>query len=94
MNLQRNTAKIGCATRDTPPCFLYVWQRKGLRDGEFVCVAGKGLRVHFADVWQAKELGSVGRSESLTMELWELTRKFGRGIGGAFGERVTRDDHA
>ena len=27
----------------TPPCFLYVWQRKDLREGLFVCVAGKGF---------------------------------------------------
>ena len=25
------------------PCFLYVWQGKDLQEGEFVCVAGKGL---------------------------------------------------
>ena len=25
------------------PCFLYVWQGKDLREGEIVCVAGKGV---------------------------------------------------
>jgi len=26
-----------------PPCFLYVWQGKDLREGKIVCVAGKGV---------------------------------------------------
>jgi len=40
------TAKIGCATGDTP-CFSYVWQGKDLREGEFVCVAAKGVTGEF-----------------------------------------------
>jgi hypothetical protein len=73
-NFRKDTAKIGCAT-GTPPVFLYVWQRKG-------------LRVNFADVWQQKELEASEGLKASRMELSELTGKFGRGIGKAFGEMV------
>src|SRR5882762_1540989 len=29
------------------PCFLYVWQGKDLQEGEFVCVAAKGVTGEF-----------------------------------------------
>ena len=53
---------------------MYVWQRKE-------------LRVNFADVWQGKELGS-GVLKTSTTELRELKRKFRRGNGKVFVERV------
>ena len=44
----------------------------------------KELRVNFADVWQGKELGL----KTSTVERWELKRKFRRGNGEVFVERV------
>src|SRR6267142_1451949 len=73
------------------PCFLYVWQGKDLREGEFVCVAAKGVTADFADVWQGKGLGSGGSENinfgTLGVEAEVSTRKW-RGIRGN-GRRAT-----
>ncbi len=51
--------------RPPPPCFSDVWQGKDLWEGDFVCVAGKGLTGVFFACVAGKELsqGEVASGE-------------------------------
>ena len=46
-----------------PPMFLYVWQGKDLREGIFVCVAGKGVTGAFSVCVAGKRLRDLINAE-------------------------------
>src|SRR5882762_8874199 len=81
----------GRAAQGTPPCFLYVWQGKDLQEGEFVCVAAKGVTSEFCGCVAGKGVRKR-RSENINhgtlgMEAKVWARKW-RGIRGN-GRRAT-----
>jgi len=49
------------------PCFLYVWQGKDLQEGEFVCVAAKGVTGGFCGCVAGKRVSSGSRFERLNV---------------------------
>src|SRR5882762_2977588 len=59
----------GRAAQGTPPCFLYVWQGKDLQEGEFVCVAAKGVTGGFCGCVAGK-----GVRNGLEVRCAEVTR--------------------
>ncbi len=83
-------------TLPTPPGVSDVWQTKSLREGDFVCVATKGVMAHFAEVWQIKDLRESGvdskgfavEDADVFLEVWILKELAGsmiesKGVVGA-----------
>ena len=68
------------------PCFLYVWQGKDLQEGEFVCVAAKGVTGEFCGCVAGKGVSCGSRFERLNVARLGTGRKFPLRTVGRCGE--------
>src|SRR5882762_8296488 len=69
------------------PCFLYVWQGKDLQEGEFVCVAAKGVTAESCGCVAGKGVTTADGLSVFPSTCWESTLMFGRGIGEEPGKQ-------